>query len=151
MELTAEVRLIACEIVHRYAMAIDERDWVAYRKLFADEVHVDISSFNGRPPSVVDAEQWVAGARSRIEALSATQHGVSTQITDGSDQCVTVTAHVRAMHLLDDAWCELGGIYRHRVQLSEAGGVLTGVSLQVLWWLGDRGLFARAYERAGLA
>ncbi len=39
--------MAVAETVYRYAVGIDTRDFTLYRSIFADQVTIDISSYNG--------------------------------------------------------------------------------------------------------
>ena len=64
------------ELVHRYALAIDSRDWPGYRACFADRIELDFSAATRTPPArePMSADAWTERCRQFFTRLTATQH-----------------------------------------------------------------------------
>ena len=58
--MTVDDEYDICETVYRFAYGVDTRDWALYRSIFADEIHVDYSSYGGYAPTVQLGDAWVA-------------------------------------------------------------------------------------------
>ncbi|MEQ8716789.1 MAG: nuclear transport factor 2 family protein [Acidimicrobiales bacterium] len=139
------------ETVYRYATGIDLRDWELYRSIFAEQVTMDFSSWNGRPPVTLDADEWVADVVPLFEGLDATQHTLSQPIVEIDGDRATCTVYMKAEHFLwndrGDDWHSLGGYYTDTLVRTDAGWRIDGVTLTVLWNKGNRGVLQLARER----
>jgi hypothetical protein len=140
-------RLEVVDTVYRFAAAIDGRDWVAYRSVFADEITIDYSSY--RPDSIgrMAADDWVARGTRLFPGLDATQHCLfnprATIDVDGA----TCETYVRAEHVLDGAFYTIGGHYTHRLRRDAEGWLINHVTLRVAWTQGDPALLDTARQR----
>jgi hypothetical protein len=145
-------RLDAAEVVYRYALGIDTRDWTLYRSIFADEVDIDFSSYNGRPAQRMSTDTWVARLRQQFTGLAATQHSMTNPIADVRGDEATVRMYMQAEHVLDDDLASpvftIGGYYTDQLARVDGRWLLTGVTLTVLWRRGDPGSMVTAVERS---
>jgi hypothetical protein len=136
-EPTAWDKLTVAETVYRYATGVDTRDWVLYRSIFADQVDIDFSSYNGRPAARTTADDWVARARRLFSGLAATQHSMTNPTVTLNGDRATCVMYMRAEHVLTqddpDAWFTIGGYYTDQLVRAGEGWLLTGVTLTV-WW-----------------
>ena len=55
--VSAEDQLAVAQTIYRYAVGIDTKDFALYRSIFADEVSIDFSSYNGGAASVMNGDQ----------------------------------------------------------------------------------------------
>jgi hypothetical protein len=70
-------RLAITELFHRYAFAIDTRNWVLFRQLFTPDV---VAEFPGH--KWTDLETWTSDFENLHAAMSATQHVITNEIVD---------------------------------------------------------------------
>jgi hypothetical protein len=134
-----------------YAQAIDARDWTGFESLYADEVAIDFSSFNGLEPGerVLRRATWVRAAGAFVTGFTSTQHLIANQLIsfEGSDTG-SYSAYLQAQHWIDrDRWYLVGGRYQNRVRRIDGRWVLSAVTLQVSWDAGDRSLADAALQR----
>src|SRR5687767_11421088 len=81
-------------LVHRYAFALDNRDWELWQSLFVDDVLIDLSDYEPEPPPRrMPTAAHVPYLRRLFLGFDATQHFIGTHRTsiDGDD--ATVIAH----------------------------------------------------------
>ena len=101
--------------VYEYAYGIDTRDWELYRSIFADDVTMDFSSYNGSGgPQQMAADAWVAGLVPLFTGLDATQHSMSNPLVDVDGDQARCRMYMQAAHfLVDDPEPEftIGGYY----------------------------------------
>lgn len=142
--MSTEDKLAVAETVYRYATGIDTRDFVLYRSIFAPEVAIDFSSYSGREPATMTADQWVAGLRPLFTGLDATQHSMTNPIAEVDGDDARCRMYMQAHHVLlpDDptSFFTIGGYYDDTLTRSAhgpAGWLITGVTLTVLWRHGD--------------
>lgn len=145
-----------CETVYRYAFGVDSRDWILYRSIFADEVTIDFSSYNGRPSTTMRADDWVAGVAPLFMGLTASQHSMTNPIVSVAAGRLTATCimYMRAEHLLEveelegpvARWFTIGGYYTDTLCPDPQDGSwrLTSVKLTVLWRRGDPSTMTKA-------
>lgn len=99
-------------LVHKYARAVDTRDWDLWRSLFTDEAVVDYSSAGAIAGSRDEVAAWLEQA---LSAMQMMQHFISNIEADIDGD----TAQVRAMFYnpmklpgMDElSYC--GGYYHH--------------------------------------
>jgi hypothetical protein len=143
-----------------YAAGIDHRDWSLYRSVFADSCEIDFSSWSGRAPATMPAEQWVDAVRRVNGYFDATQHLMSNHRFDVIDHHTVVgTNELQAQHWFcadsmslfgrpaEPAWCLLGGHYTNRYVRSDRGWQIAACRLTVRWRTGDETIFAFARQR----
>jgi len=134
-----------------YAQAIDSHDWDRFGALYADEVAVDFSSFNGLEPGerTLRRATWVRAVGAFATGFTSTQHLIANQlISFESADRGGYSAYVQAQHWIDrDTWYLVGGRYQNRVERVGGRWVLTAVTLHQLWDSGDRSIADAALAR----
>lgn len=63
------------ELLARYCHALDQKDWAAFREVFAPDAHLDFSAFGGPQGCVSDLEAFLTPI---LSGLANSQHTVST-------------------------------------------------------------------------
>lgn len=110
--LAERVRII--ELVNRFGMAIDLRDWESFRSLFANPVEFDYSSI-GETAGTLQPDDIVSTARRDLGGFQATQHMITNHQVEVLNDAATCYAHVRAQHFLPndlgEPTFEMGGYY----------------------------------------
>ncbi len=136
--------------VYEYAYGLDGREWDRYRRIFADEVDVDFSSYNGRPPATMPADDWVAGLRPLFTGLDATQHSMSNPLVDVDGDVARCRMYMQAAHFLH-SWpapeFTIGGYYDDRLVRTGDGWRITAVTLTVWWRRGNARIMPAAAAR----
>jgi 3-phenylpropionate/cinnamic acid dioxygenase small subunit len=108
-------------LLHRYARAVDTKDWELYRSVFTADAHVDYSSAGCPAGTRDDVADWLSQA---FAQLPMSQHYVTNiEITPISGDA----AQVRAMFynpmqlagMADLSYC--GGYYHHEVVRTPGG------------------------------
>jgi SnoaL-like domain len=141
--------LAAAETVYRYATAVDRRDWVLYRSLFAETLTVDFSSYDPRlSAQQVRADEWVAGLVPLFTGLAATEHSLTNPRGMFDGDTATITMDVHAHHVFDPtdaaSWYTIGGYYEDTLARVDGSWLLSGVRLVVTWRAGDPGIMGLA-------
>lgn len=154
----ADDKSAVAETIYRYAEGIDTRDFALYRSIFADEVAIDFSSYSGAPASTMTGDAWVAGVRPLFEGLAATQHSMTNPLPVVSGDTATCRMYMQAHHVFDAddpaSWFTIGGYYDDTLVRSDAGPsgwLLTGVTLTVLWRMGDPAIMVAARASSAAA
>jgi hypothetical protein len=152
------------ELSLAYAAGIDHRDWQLYRSIFTDVCEYDFSSWSGRAPASMPADDWVLAVRTVNGNFDATQHLMSNhrlRRVDGADvPTIEGINELQAQHWFDaesmasfgrpaePAWCLLGGHYTNRYVRTDEGWRIAACRLTVRWRTGDESIFAFARQRA---
>jgi hypothetical protein len=154
-EVSPEDLLRLCDLRYRYAAGIDTRDWSLHRSIFTDEIEVDFSSYSGRPPARLSADDWVRGLQPLFTGLAASQHTMTNPRAVVTGDVATLQMYVQAEHVLDhdepDSWFTLGGRYDDRMVRTEAGWRIESVTLTILWRRGRADIMDLAIERGKAA
>lgn len=149
--MRADDKLAVIETIYRYALGIDTKDFDLYRSIFADEVAIDFSSYNGGEPATMSGDQWVAGVRPLFTGLAATQHTMTNPLPEVHSSTATCRMYMQAHHVYDpddpESWFTIGGYYDDELVRSPNGPdgwLLSGVKLTLLWRRGDPAIMGLA-------
>lgn len=142
-------RMETADVAHRYATAVDSRDWPLLRTVFADRMTADFRSFGAREVYRGSGDGWVEAVRQTVEGMDATQHMMSNHVHrfEGTAHC-TLTSYMRAEHFLrndrgGDRYT-IGGLYVWELARAPEGWKVEAYSLKVAWARGNRHLLAMA-------
>lgn len=119
-------RTAVAEVVAGLAHAQDDRDWVALRELFTDEVTLDLSTHHhGRPPTTVTAADLVELARTTLAGFDCTHHAATDLVVQRSGDEAACRTHVVAYHHVPTEpgvvdHCTMRGYWQ--LELRKAGG-----------------------------
>ena len=144
-ELGDQIQII--ELINRFGMAIDLRDWDSFRTLFVEQVQFDYSSI-GEIAGNFQAEDIVKTARNDLGGFQTTQHLITNHLITIEDNTATCFAHVRAIHFLPneerDSLLEIGGYYTAELISINAKWKIKNWKFNILWSRGDLELFELA-------
>lgn len=113
-----------CDLTSRYAMAVDAKDWDAYRDIFTPDAHIDYTDAGGIAGALPEVVEWLSAA---LDFCAATQHSMTTQVIefDGGDAARACTYYVAQHITLDgqggEALLLFAGFYRDRFQRTADG------------------------------
>lgn len=142
-----EDELAIRRVLYAYARGVDRRDWTLFRSCFTDPVEVDLSSWNGAPPSRMPVDEWVAGVRAGLSGFDATQHLTANHLVDVDGDTAHCTSEVQASHVLDGRRVVIGGWYDTRLARVGDAWRIASSTLHVTWREGPEALFAEAARR----
>lgn len=80
------------EVTHRYAWAIDDRDWDELRKVFTEDATAALGS------ECPDVEAIVARIRSVLDPLDSSQHIVGNHLVAVDGDTATCRCYLQAQH-----------------------------------------------------
>jgi ketosteroid isomerase-like protein len=91
-------RTALMDVMLTYAKAVDERDLVLYRSVFADDVEV-----HGFGPEIFrGADAWTAYVTKALEQYGHTQHMLGPQLATVEGDRAQCRTDVQALHFLKD-------------------------------------------------
>ena len=147
-------KLMIAETIYLYAIGIDTKDFDLYGSIFADQVNIDFSSYEGSSvpeTTVLTRDQWVSRVRPLFTGLAATQHSMTNPVVIIDGDTASCRMYMQAHHVFEpekeDSWFTIGGYYDDtltRDAESPSGWKLTGVKLTVLWRKGQESIMQLA-------
>ena len=152
--MTSDDKLMIAETIYLYAIGIDTKDFDLYGSIFADQVNIDFSSYEGSSvpeTTVLTRDQWVSRVRPLFTGLAATQHSMTNPVVIIDGDTASCRMYMQAHHVFEpekeDSWFTIGGYYDDtltRDAESPSGWKLTGVKLTVLWRKGQESIMQLA-------
>ena len=152
--MTSDDKLMIAETIYLYAIGIDTKDFDLYGSIFADQVNIDFSSYEGSSvpeTTVLTRDQWVSRVRPLFTGLAATQHSMTNPVVNIDGDTASCRMYMQAHHVFEpekeDSWFTIGGYYDDtliRDAKSPSGWNLTGVKLTVLWRKGQESIMQLA-------
>lgn len=138
-----EDRHAISDVVIKYAIAIDDADWVGYASVFTDPVHVDFSEA-GMPAADFPREQFVGFAQQGLEVWDARQHLSPNHVIE-LDDLDPDRAHCRsymyAQHYKKDApggeFYLMRGSYEHELVRTADGWKIARLTQRISWLEGN--------------
>ena len=83
--MRSDDKLMIAETIYLYAIGIDTKDFDLYGSIFADQVNIDFSSYEGSSvpeTTVLTRDQWVSRVRPLFTGLAATQHSMTNPVVN---------------------------------------------------------------------
>ncbi len=116
-------RLAIRELMYRYAMAVDGRDWQLYRTVFTPDATIDYTDSGGIRADLETTVKWLDEALSPFAGL---QHNMTNHVVElDGDRGRACTYYVAHHTLPDGAGGEtmltMGGFYRDRLVRNDSG------------------------------
>jgi len=148
-------RAAVADVAAGLAHAQDDRDWAALRRLFADDVVLDLSTHHfGRPPTTVTATDLVDLARGTLEGFDCTHHAASNLVVRLSGDEAECRTHMIAYHhvpaepgVVDH--CTMRGYWQLRLRKLGGHWLITHWAVERTGpWEGSPDVYALAAARA---
>jgi hypothetical protein len=138
------------DLVHRYALAIDSRDWPGYRACFTDAIELDFSAATRTSPAwePMRADAWVDRCRAFFTRLTATQHIPALLCVEIDGVHATGTKQLHAQHFHMDfspAVQLMTGRYDFEAARTGERWRFARLKLHIGWEEGNRAVVDHAY------
>jgi hypothetical protein len=148
----AQARFAVHDVMHRYALAIDTKNWAALEAVFAPTLTADFRSFGAKEIFRGDGRSWVAQVRSTIEGMDATQHLMSNHLYQLGETRASGTTYIQAVHIckqaLGEAEYTIGGHYDVQMVCLNSTWCIQEYALQCRWHRGNRSVLKAAVTTA---
>ena len=135
-------------VLHRYAKAIDTKDWTLLASCFTEDLEADFRSFSGREVAR-GRDRWVEAIRSTIQGMDATQHLTGNHVHEIRGDEATLCAYIQAVHRLQnergDPEYTIGGYYDCDLLRTPEGWRIRKYRLTVTWHRGNREILRLAW------
>lgn len=147
--VSPEDRLAIIDAITDIAAGADRHQWRRVRGAFAETVTLDYTSLWGGEAATQPADAVVAQWSGFLPGFDRTLHLITNHaIVEASGNSATAEADFQATHSIDkDLWV-LSGHYRYSLVKSVGGWKVTHMIMTATHETGDRGLVAKAAERA---
>ncbi len=138
------------ELLNRFAMSVDKRDYEALRSCLTDEVNFDYSAL-GRTFSR-SADNFVSEVKEGHRGIDGIQHVTSNhlielEVSSAFCECNYIASHsIRSAE--EEFFWSLGGRYDYRLTRTDEGWKISQCKIYVAWSSGDRQKFATAQTDA---
>jgi len=136
------------DILHRYAHALDARDWELLRTCFTEDAVADYLDLGGVNEGV---QAIVSLCRGALKGLDASQHLIGSPLVELDGDSAKATCYLQAQHVFrglpEGDHYLVGGTYVDRVVRTPAGWRIAHRTLHTTWTHGNPDVFAAAAER----
>lgn len=148
-------RVAIHDVMHRYALAIDTKDWGLLESVFCPEVTADFRSFGSKAVFTGSRNGWIAQVRATIEGMDATQHQMTNHLYTVDGERAQGTTYIRALHVCRNDWggdrYTAGGHYHVGLLRAHGEWRVREYRLEVTFHEGDRHVLRAAARRAARA
>jgi hypothetical protein len=116
-------RLAIRELIDRYAMAVDGRDWELYRTVFTADATIDYADSGGMRADLETTVKWLDEA---LGVFAGLQHHMTNHVVEiGGDQARACTYFIGQATIVDgdggESLLTMGGFYRDRLTRTAGG------------------------------
>jgi SnoaL-like domain len=123
------------EVIHRYPVSIDARNWTLFRSIFTDEIQV----YLGRPVEnprlrTVSADKFAEQVTQVITRFDITQHFLTDYHVEISGNDAVCISYMQARHFKQGqpTW-DMGGYYTYHLVRSGDSWKIPKYTLTVTW------------------
>ena len=140
------------EVLHRYASALDTKDWSDLAHVFTDEIRADFRTFGVRRAFKGRADDWIAMLQGSLGGMDATQHLMGNhRYQVQRNGRARGTTYLQATHICANALggdlYTVGGRYDVALRKIEGAWRIASYTLIVTWRSGDRHVLRAAARR----
>lgn len=128
----------AIEVINRFTLSADARDWGTAIGCLHD--FVDFTAQPAQPAATIPAFELVEQIKSAVLRFDATQHLVTNHVVASAPDGMTCTVSFRYEHLRDGRCWTLGGRQEYRLARAAISWQITGIAMRSTWQHGDRSL-----------
>jgi 3-phenylpropionate/cinnamic acid dioxygenase small subunit len=144
---TVADRMAISDVLHRYATAIDTKNFDLLHQVFDAEVETDFSSFGGKVRTCSRAE-WVDTIRNTVGGLDVTQHLTGNHVHQIDGDRANLVAYLQAFHRFCGSRGEpdyfIGGYYDCDLVRRPEGWRILRYALNTTWQRGNRDVMREA-------
>jgi SnoaL-like domain len=123
------------EVIHRYPVSIDSRDWKLFRSIFADEIQVYLGP-PIQPPRLrtVSADRFTERVTSVITRFDVTQHFLTDYHVQVNGNEAVWVSYMQARHFKQGqpTW-DMGGYYTYNLVRVGDSWKISKYTLTVTW------------------
>lgn len=147
----AAERMAVSDVLHRYATAIDTKEFSLLEQVFDEQVETDFTGFGGAKGSY-GRDEWIASVQKTVGGLDATQHLTGNHVHRIDGDRAHLNAYLQALHRFSGAHADpdyiIGGHYDIDLVRRPEGWRICGYKLTVTWERGNRYIMREAAKAA---
>jgi 3-phenylpropionate/cinnamic acid dioxygenase small subunit len=123
------------EVMYRYGMAVDRRDWDLYRQVFTDDASIDYSESGGPRSDLEAAVTWLAEV---LEPFAGLHHNMTNHVVELEGDAARSCTYYLAVHSLADGRgaetvLVVGGFYQDRLRRTASGWRIAERVERMVW------------------
>jgi SnoaL-like domain len=133
-------RAAIVDLMHRYATAVDSKDWATLRSLFVDEIGAEMVGLSADlgVPKNTSPERLIEAFSSGLGQYTATQHSMSNHRIELNGDRATCITYIIARHVRKDAKggqsiYDVGGYYTNEMVRTADGWKIGKWKLTGTW------------------
>ena len=123
------------EVIHRYPVSIDARDWKLFRSIFTDEIQVYLGPPMEKPKlRTVSVDKFTEQVAHVITRFDVTQHFLTDYHVEVNGNDALCVSYMQARHFKQSqpTW-DMGGYYTYHLVRSDDGWKIPKYTLTVTW------------------
>jgi SnoaL-like domain len=123
------------EVIHRYPVSIDARDWKLFRSIFSDEIQVYLGPPVQTPKlRTVSADRFTEQVTGIISRFDVTQHFLTDYHVEINGDDALYVSYMQARHFKkgQPTW-DMGGYYRYHLIRAGESWQIPKYTLTVTW------------------
>jgi SnoaL-like domain len=123
------------EVVHRYPVSIDSRDWKLFRSIFTDEIQVYLGPPAATPKMrTVSADKFTEQVTGIISRFDVTQHFLTAYHVEVTGDNAVCVSYMQARHFKQGQpiW-DMGGYYTYHLVRADESWKIPRYTLTVTW------------------
>jgi hypothetical protein len=123
------------EVIHRYPISIDARDWKLFRSIFTGEIQVYLGPPIEKPKlRTVSADKFTEQVTHIITRFDVTQHFLTDYHVEVNRNDALCISYMQARHFKQGqpTW-DMGGYYTYHLVRSDDGWKIPKYTLTVTW------------------
>lgn len=115
-------RLGIQDLIYRYALAVDSRDWELYRQVFTPDARIDYTDSGGVVGDLETVVQWLAGV---LEPFAGLQHFMGNHLVELHGDTAQACTYFISIHTALEEGAEtimkVGGYYADQLARGPEG------------------------------
>ena len=134
-------------VISRYFVAVDERDWDGAKVLMTNPFHLDYSSFGGGDPADLDPNRILKNWAAFLPGFEATHHQIGTLDIQVNGETAKAKLYGTATHIIGERSWTVVGTYNIPLVRNGEGWKLSGIQFLYKFQTGAIDLPAEAKQR----
>ncbi|MGE5250817.1 MAG: nuclear transport factor 2 family protein [Bacteroidota bacterium] len=125
------------QLIARFANSFDVGDWDGLRGCLTGSIFTDYTDLRGTPPANVSSQEYADSRRKSLENVTTHHLAGNYEIAYMDDQNATCRASMMIWRTSAQGQFASHCIYLFRIEKSQMGWRISGITQKVLWNEGD--------------
>ena len=146
-------RLAILDLIGRFALSLDSKNWDAFERVFTDPVHIDRTSLWGGAPETYSPAELAGGMRQTMGNLDAIHHQITGHVISLDGDTATCAANMQGVHVFANPsggpmWTG-GGRHDYPLTRTADGRRIAGWTFTIHWATGNMNILNLAASTGG--